>query len=67
MRALFASDSLRILVPALSLVVLLGAVFYIQPRTMSYLGLNLMLNLAVPVAPLGSIAVTVAVYVPADV
>ena len=50
MRALFASDSLRILVPALSLVVLLGAVFYIQPRTMSYLGLNLMLNLAVPVA-----------------
>ena len=38
------------LVPALSLAVLLGAVFYLQPRTMSYTGLNLLFNLAVPIA-----------------
>ncbi len=44
------SDRLRLLVPALSLLVLLGAIFYLQPRAMSYVGLNLLLNLAVPIA-----------------
>ena len=41
---------LREALPGLSLVVLLAAVFWLQPRTMSYTGLNLMLNLAVPIA-----------------
>ncbi|MDP1730836.1 MAG: ABC transporter permease [Devosia sp.] len=44
------AERLRLLVPALSLVVLLAAVFYLQPRTMSYTGLNLLFNLAVPIA-----------------
>ena len=44
------AERLRLLVPALSLTVLLGAVFYLQPRTMSYNGLNLLFNLAVPIA-----------------
>ncbi|MCD1644728.1 ABC transporter permease [Aurantimonas coralicida] len=43
-------SNLRILLPVLSLALLLGAVFVIQPRTMSYLGLNLLFNLAVPIA-----------------
>jgi ribose transport system permease protein len=38
------------LVPAASLAVLLAGVFWLQPRTMSYLGLNLLFNLAVPIA-----------------
>ena len=38
------------LLPALSLIIVLGAIFYLQPRTMSYFGLNLLLNLAVPIA-----------------
>ncbi|MCF3934238.1 ABC transporter permease [Acuticoccus sp. M5D2P5] len=41
---------LRSALPALSLAILLGAIFYLQPRTMSYFGLNLLLNLAVPIA-----------------
>ncbi|MGF1529544.1 MAG: ABC transporter permease, partial [Candidatus Competibacterales bacterium] len=41
---------LRAALPALSLAVLLGAIFYLQPRTMSYFGLNLLLNLAIPIA-----------------
>jgi len=49
-KTLLSNDNLRILVPALSLVALLCAVFYLQPRTMSYMGLNLMFNLAVPIA-----------------
>ncbi|WP_366657743.1 ABC transporter permease [Fodinicurvata sp. EGI_FJ10296] len=40
----------RILLPVFSLAILLAAVFYIQPRAMSYLGLNLLFNLAVPIA-----------------
>lgn len=44
------SDQLRVLVPALSFAALLGAVFWLQPRAMSYLGLNLLFNLAVPIA-----------------
>ncbi|MDP2699860.1 ABC transporter permease [Thalassospira sp.] len=43
-------DHVRILLPVMSLVILLGAVFYMQPRAMSYFGLNLLFNLAVPVA-----------------
>lgn len=43
-------DNLRILLPTVSLAVLLAAVFYLQPRAMSYFGLNLLFNLAVPVA-----------------
>jgi ribose transport system permease protein len=46
----FTADTLRLLVPALSLAVLLAAVFWLQPRTMSYTGLNLLFNLAVPIA-----------------
>jgi ribose transport system permease protein len=41
---------LRSILPAASLVLLLAAIFYLQPRTMSYVGLNLMLNLAIPIA-----------------
>ncbi len=41
---------LRALLPFISLAVVLGATFYVQPRTMSYFGLNLMLQYAVPIA-----------------
>lgn len=44
------ADRMRLLLPILSLAVLLGAVFYLQPRAMSYFGLNLLFNLAIPVA-----------------
>ena len=40
----------RLLLPVATFVILLGAIFWLQPRTMSYFGLNLMLNLAVPLA-----------------
>lgn len=43
-------DTLRVLIPALSFAVLLAAVFWLQPRAMSYVGLNLLFNLAVPIA-----------------
>ena len=46
----FNSRTLRSAVPALSFAVLLAAIFVIQPRAMSYVGLNLMLNLALPIA-----------------
>ena len=46
----FSSRTLRSAVPALSFAVLLAAIFVIQPRAMSYVGLNLMLNLALPIA-----------------
>lgn len=45
-----SADRLRLAVPAVSLAVLLAAIFYLQPRSMSYVGLNLLLNLAVPIA-----------------
>jgi ribose transport system permease protein len=41
---------LRLLLPVLSLAILLAAVFWMQPRAMSYTGLNLLFNLAVPIA-----------------
>ncbi|TDW24970.1 monosaccharide ABC transporter membrane protein (CUT2 family) /monosaccharide ABC transporter ATP-binding protein (CUT2 family) [Rhizobium azibense] len=45
-----SSDAMRLAIPALSLTMLLGAVFWLQPRAMSYVGLNLLFNLAVPIA-----------------
>ena len=45
-----SAETVRLAVPALSLAVLLGAVFWLQPRAMSYTGLNLLFNLAVPIA-----------------
>ncbi len=50
MKPSLSADSIRLLIPALSLAVLLAAVFYLQPRAMSYTGLNLLFNLAVPIA-----------------
>ncbi|MBC7151135.1 MAG: ABC transporter permease [Rhizobium sp.] len=46
----FSVNTLRLIIPAASLAILLAAVFYIQPRAMSYTGLNLLFNLAVPIA-----------------
>jgi ribose transport system permease protein len=40
---------LRGLLPALALALLLAAVFWQQPRAMSYFGINLLFNLAVPI------------------
>ncbi|MCJ8520053.1 ribose transport system permease protein [Pseudorhizobium tarimense] len=45
-----SSGAIRLVIPAASLAVLLAAVFYMQPRAMSYTGLNLLFNLAVPIA-----------------
>lgn len=50
MGAFMSPRLMRNLLPAFSLTVLLIMIFYIQPRTMSYLGLNLLLNLALPIA-----------------
>ena len=50
MKLRLTSDAMRLLIPALSITVLLAAVFWLQPRAMSYFGLNLLLNLAVPIA-----------------
>ena len=41
---------LRAVMPLVSLIVILGAIFYIQPRSMSAFGLDLLLRLAVPLA-----------------
>ena len=40
---------LRAMLPAFALVVLLATVFWQQPRAMSYFGINLLFNLAVPI------------------
>lgn len=50
MTRLLSPRILRSALPALSLAAILIAIFYLQPRTMSYFGLNLLLNLAVPIA-----------------
>ncbi|MEP0522118.1 MAG: ABC transporter permease [Hyphomicrobiales bacterium] len=50
MSRLLTANTMRTLLPTLSLVAILAAIFYLQPRTMSYFGLNLLLNLAVPIA-----------------
>ncbi len=49
-QTLTSPRAMRALLPALSLTALLIAIFYLQPRAMSYLGLNLLLNLALPIA-----------------
>jgi len=41
---------LRAALPFLTLAIVLTATFYVQPRTMSYFGLNLMLQYAIPIA-----------------
>ena len=41
---------LRVLLPALSLALILGAIAFLNPRAISYFGFNLMLNLAIPIA-----------------
>jgi ribose transport system permease protein len=46
----FTAERVRLLVPAVSLALLLAAVFWLQPRAMSYTGVNLLFNLAVPIA-----------------
>jgi ribose transport system permease protein len=48
--ALTSPRFLRAILPGLSLAILLALIFYLNPRTMSYTGLNLMLNLAIPIA-----------------
>jgi ribose transport system permease protein len=50
MRGWISPRFARAILPGLSLATLLIAIFYLQPRAMSYVGLNLMLNLAVPIA-----------------
>ncbi|MBO9134952.1 MULTISPECIES: ABC transporter permease [Rhizobium] len=50
MKLRLSSDTIRLVIPALSLTILLISVFYLQPRAMSYIGLNLLFNLAVPIA-----------------
>jgi ribose transport system permease protein len=42
--------TLRTVLPALSLALILLAIWHLNPRAISYFGLNLMLNLAIPVA-----------------
>ena len=49
-RTVSSPKFLRAALPVVSLVMILLPIFYIQPRTMSYFGLNLMLQLAVPIA-----------------
>jgi ribose transport system permease protein len=43
------ASRLHVLLPAVALALLLAAVFYRQPRAMSYFGIDLLLNLAIPV------------------
>lgn len=50
MKHRLSSETVRLIIPALSLTILLISVFYLQPRAMSYIGLNLLFNLAVPIA-----------------
>lgn len=51
MNAVMPSPRLvRAALPALSLAALLVAIWFVQPRAISYFGFNLMLNLAMPIA-----------------
>ncbi len=43
-------QALRVALPALSLALVLAGIAWINPRAISYLGFNLMLNLAIPIA-----------------
>jgi len=49
-KAAFSPKVLRALLPAFSLLILLAAIYYLNPRAISPLGFNLMFNLAVPIA-----------------
>jgi ribose transport system permease protein len=50
MHYLLSPKFMRSALPGVSLAILLTAIFYIQPRAMSYFGLNLMLQYTVPIA-----------------
>lgn len=47
---MMARLNLRLALPVISLALLIVAVFWLQPRAMSYTGVNLLFNLAVPIA-----------------
>jgi ribose transport system permease protein len=47
---MISRSMLRQALPFLSLIIVMLATFYVQPRAMSYFGLNLMLQYAVPIA-----------------
>jgi ribose transport system permease protein len=49
MRGPAVSRTLRALLPAFSLVLVLSAIGWLNPRAISYVGLNLMLGLAIPI------------------
>lgn len=50
LRAQSLGRLLRALLPAISLALVLGGIAWLNPRAISYLGFNLMLNLAIPIA-----------------
>jgi ribose transport system permease protein len=50
MHYLLSPKFMRSALPGVALAILLMAIFYIQPRAMSYFGLNLMLQYTVPIA-----------------
>jgi len=50
MTNVFTPRMMRSLLPAFSLTVVLAAIFWMQPRAMSYTGLNLLFNYALPIA-----------------
>ena len=45
-----SAEAMRLAVPVMALAALLAGVFWMQPRAMGYTGLNLLFNLAVPIA-----------------
>jgi len=46
----FTADTVRVMVPFLALAALLAGVFWLRPNAAGYTGLNLLFNLAVPLA-----------------
>lgn len=50
MAGLNPGRTMRALLPALSLLLVVGAIAWLNPRAISYLGFNLMLSLAIPIA-----------------
>jgi ribose transport system permease protein len=50
MTAFLNRETLRRALPAITLAILLAAIFHTQPRTMSYFGLTLMMQYSVPIA-----------------
>src|ERR1700733_12994962 len=49
-RPINSARLVRQLLPALSLILILLAIAYLNPRAISYFGFSLMLNLAIPIA-----------------